>query len=172
MKQLTILRACIRIGIAIVIVGVLFSILHYPAWYEIVIVGSSMIFIAYPILFFKRSDYTPLSIVKLALVESFLLRLVLRLGHLPGGEFFHYAFLVLLVVFLVMGGSKDFVQKGPKENLNFIQRNVHYFLFILIVIVVIGSLFKIMHWPGANELLTVGFLGVAVLIISSIRRPF
>lgn len=172
MKQLAVLRACIRIGIAIVIIGILFRLIHLPAWYEIVIVGSSMIFIAYPIQFFKRNDYSPLSMVKLALVESFLLRLVFRLGHLPGGDFFNYAFLVLLVAFLIMGGSQDFIQKEPKENLNFIHRNVHYFLFILIVIVVIGSLLKIMHWPGANELLIVGFCGTAVLVIHSIRRLF
>lgn len=39
-------------------------------------------------------------------------------------------------------------------------------LFLLgIVITIIGSLFKIMHWPGASIILIVGMLSEAIAII-------
>lgn len=42
-------------------------------------------------------------------------------------------------------------------------------LFLLgMVITIIGSLFKIMHWPGANFMLTIGMLTEAIAIITLI----
>ena len=42
-------------------------------------------------------------------------------------------------------------------------------LFLLgMAITIIGSLFKIMHWPGANIMLTVGMLTEAIAIITLI----
>jgi hypothetical protein len=33
---------------------------------------------------------------------------------------------------------------------------------------VLGSLFKIMHWPGAAPLLTLGLVGIALIFIPSV----
>ncbi len=48
------------------------------------------------------------------------------------------------------------------------------FFTLGIAITIIGALFKIMHWPGANALLTTGLLAEAValiiLIISIAKR--
>ena len=42
-------------------------------------------------------------------------------------------------------------------------------LFLLgMAITIIGSLFKIMHWPGAGLMLTVGMLTEAIAIITLI----
>ncbi len=42
-------------------------------------------------------------------------------------------------------------------------------LFLLgMAITIIGSLFKIMHWPGAGIMLTVGMLTEAIAIITLI----
>ena len=39
-------------------------------------------------------------------------------------------------------------------------------LFLLgIVITIIGSLFKLMHWPGASIILVIGMLSEAIAII-------
>ena len=39
-------------------------------------------------------------------------------------------------------------------------------------VVIVGSLFKILHWPGANEMLTVGLLTEAVIFaISAFEKP-
>jgi uncharacterized membrane protein YoaK (UPF0700 family) len=48
------------------------------------------------------------------------------------------------------------------------------FFTLGIAITIIGALFKIMHWPGANVLLTTGLLSEAaaliILIISIAKR--
>jgi hypothetical protein len=42
-------------------------------------------------------------------------------------------------------------------------------LFLLVMIItIIGALFKLMHWPGANFLLIIGMLTEAIAIITLI----
>jgi hypothetical protein len=42
-------------------------------------------------------------------------------------------------------------------------------LFLLgMVITIIGALFKLMHWPGANFMLIIGMLSEAIAIITLI----
>ena len=49
------------------------------------------------------------------------------------------------------------------------QNTVPLVLFLLgMAITIIGSLFKIMHWPGAGIMLTVGMLTEAIAIITLI----
>ena len=49
------------------------------------------------------------------------------------------------------------------------QYTVPLVLFLLgMAITIIGSLFKIMHWPGANFMLTIGMLTEAIAIITLI----
>jgi hypothetical protein len=35
---------------------------------------------------------------------------------------------------------------------------------------VLGSLFKLMHWPGAGPLLTFGLVGIALIFIPSVTK--
>lgn len=49
------------------------------------------------------------------------------------------------------------------------QYTVPLVLFLLgMAITIIGALFKIMHWPGANIMLTFGMLTEAIAIITLI----
>jgi len=49
------------------------------------------------------------------------------------------------------------------------QYTIPLVLFLLgMVITIIGSLFKLMHWPGAGIMLTVGMLTEAIAIITLI----
>ena len=49
------------------------------------------------------------------------------------------------------------------------QYTVPLVLFLLgMAITIIGSLFKIMHWPGANFMLTIGMITEAIAIITLI----
>ena len=46
-------------------------------------------------------------------------------------------------------------------------------LFLLgMAITIIGALFKLMHWPGANIMLTIGMLAEATALISLIVIVF
>lgn len=49
------------------------------------------------------------------------------------------------------------------------QYSIPLSLFLLgMAITIIGALFKIMHWPGANIILTIGMLTEAIAIITLI----
>jgi hypothetical protein len=51
-------------------------------------------------------------------------------------------------------------------------------IIIMFVIAIIGALFKIMHWPGANEMLLLSFFGALIvlgltlydMVVSPIRK--
>jgi len=42
------------------------------------------------------------------------------------------------------------------------------FFFLGMAITIIGALFKIMHWPGANFMLTIGMITEAIALITLI----
>ncbi|MQP53522.1 MULTISPECIES: hypothetical protein [unclassified Flavobacterium] len=49
------------------------------------------------------------------------------------------------------------------------QYTVPFVLFLLgMAITIIGALFKLMHWPGANFMLIIGMIAEAIAIISLI----
>ncbi|TDR25541.1 GldL-related protein [Flavobacterium cheniae] len=49
------------------------------------------------------------------------------------------------------------------------QYTIPLVLFLLgMAITIIGALFKIMHWPGANFMLTIGMLTEAIALITLI----
>ncbi|MEL1248289.1 GldL-related protein [Flavobacterium helocola] len=49
------------------------------------------------------------------------------------------------------------------------QYTVPLVLFLLgMAITIIGALFKIMHWPGANFMLTIGMITEAIALITLI----
>lgn len=49
------------------------------------------------------------------------------------------------------------------------QYTIPLVLFLLgMVITIVGALFKLMHWPGANIMLTIGMITEAIALISLI----
>lgn len=53
------------------------------------------------------------------------------------------------------------------------QYTIPLVLFLLgMVITIVGALFKLMHWPGANIMLTIGMLAEVTALISLIVIVF
>ena len=53
------------------------------------------------------------------------------------------------------------------------QYTIPLVLFLLgMVITIVGALFKLMHWPGANIMLTIGMLAEATALMSLIVIVF
>ena len=53
------------------------------------------------------------------------------------------------------------------------QYTIPLVLFLLgMVITIVGALFKLMHWPGANIMLTIGMLDESTALISLIVIVF
>ncbi len=53
------------------------------------------------------------------------------------------------------------------------QYTIPLVLFLLgMVITIVGALFKLMHWPGSNIMLTIGMLAEATALISLIVIVF
>ena len=53
------------------------------------------------------------------------------------------------------------------------QYTIPLVLFLLgMVITIVGALFKLMHWPGANIMLTIGMITEAIALISLIVIVF
>jgi len=45
-----------------------------------------------------------------------------------------------------------------------------FFFFVGLLINIVGALFKIRHWPGADQILTLGSIAQAAAIISAIIK--
>lgn len=171
MNTLAVLRGIIRIGIAVIILGILFRMMRWIGGIELLIIGSISVFLAYGIRFFLQTNRSALAIIQWTLIEMVLLRIILLYLNLPGQIIANYSMLVLFVAWLIMGGPAAIYRRKSSGKTSFIHRYFFWFIFLFFLLILIGSLFKIMHWSSADTLLIVGMSGLALLfLLNSIRQ--
>lgn len=98
----------------------------------------------------------------LGLIASivFFLGNVFKIQHWPGAAFLMVTGACIGIVFIIMFLSSETANlKGGKEKNNAIVGG------ITMIVVLIGFMFKIQHWPGANIMV---YLGHALLLIYGI----
>ena len=86
---------------------------------------------------------------------------VFKIMHWPGaGIGFVLGFFLLCVVFFPLALYTNFKFSGKKQNLL-----LHITVFLGGLMFMTGVLFKIMHWPGAGNLLFVGYIALLLLFM-------
>jgi len=169
-------RFFLRLSISVAILGILFKVLHWMYAGPILIAGCIGIGLFYSLRFYQKKPKEILDYSRLALVISFLFHYVIRVFHLPYGyifrTLFQLSFVLLLILYIrdvlfVKPKSEDY--NSPQEVEKAKTKALSYLLYGIATIgVVLGSLFKILHWEfgfiNGNIVLTIGLLAAAVSV--------
>ena len=89
-----------NVGIAVVIVGAMFKIMHWPYSKIIIAIGYLLIIMCYLIYIIRLSKYNWLSILKLLFIIFFLSAKYFGLNHWPGGDALSIISIVILGILL------------------------------------------------------------------------
>jgi len=167
--QHKILRAPLRMCISILFIGIMFKIMHWPFANILIIAPIVIIAILYPFRFAYKKQKLPIDFVKLFLVLFWALNAIFTLLHWPYAMVFRTIAFVLLMTWLTFEGLnyfdinlKDSSEKNRSKFFSIV-------LFILAAFfIMIGSAFKMMHWPGTGLFMIFGFIFAVVWVIKDL----
>jgi len=145
-----------RLSIAIVLLGALLKIMHWPYAAMALTVGTFGVIFFYTLRFILKSDKKLIDVVKFIFILSWACRPILEFPKHPELTLWVQRILGLLLinssVYILLLKPSTFIP-NPKKN-KFSQA-----LFATCgMTILLGSLFKIMHWPLAGVLLSIGFV--------------
>lgn len=160
-EQVKILRAPLRISIAVLIVGVMFKIMHWPFGAWIIVFGFSLIAVLYPFRFMNKKSKVLLDYARLLFVICWAVYGIFAALHLPYKIIFDVLRSISFVFWIIMEGINYFSKVKEKKSgtINIIS---YIIIAISAALVLVGALFKIMHWPGAGPMLVVGLSLVVI----------
>ncbi|NOQ72204.1 MAG: hypothetical protein GQ574_09400 [Crocinitomix sp.] len=163
-------KAPIFIGTAVLIVGILFKIMRWPYADLLLLIGACGILFFYFLRFFSKTEKVKLDYAKLAVVIFFCIRYVVYVFDLPGRAIASSAFLISLGVFVsLLIGVPFFQDKTNEEESSQSQSTIIIIKNVVVILgifaIVLGSVFRIMHWPGAGLLLSLGLAITAAWVI-------
>ena len=144
------------IGIAILIFGTLFKVLHWPGANIMILTGGLLAALAAIAVLITKPGPKPASAVLRTVIGALLIAFLLfKLFHLPFADAWVLAAVVSTVGLL-------FVERDSPRMQQVLSLRFSALLLIGIALVVGGTIFKVMHWPGANMQLLLGMTGCAV----------
>ncbi|HCS20598.1 MAG TPA: hypothetical protein DIW47_08560 [Bacteroidetes bacterium] len=135
--------------------------MHWPYLLPFPLVGFGLIGVGYLLRFYLKHEKSALDFIKLGLVEFWVLHGVFGYMDCPGYRFMFYSAIVFLVAWLIMGGPKSYLESQNIEKDSFLYKWSIPVLVLLSLLVGIGALFKIMHWPLGDTLTNIGMFGTA-----------
>jgi hypothetical protein len=147
-------KFAVRISIGFLIIGVMFKIMHWPGA-NIITIGS-LISIGFfsAVGFAAKKPKVTLDYIRLMLAESFVINAIFTWLHWSY-KAIPWTFLFISFILWIWYDGFAFSQnKTPKEKIPDV------LLIVGGILVVIGVIFKVMHWPGAGMMLVIGFIGV------------
>lgn len=144
----------IRIGATVIIISALMKILHLPGANLVLILGCSLVVFLQLFHFIRLKEKRLEDALISAVVISFVTYLMMKMLHWPYSiipfSLGAVSFLLYLIMLMVQSGKaeKTTAKPGPK-----------YTVFIYpigFMFIIVGSLLKILHWPGAHITLLLG----------------
>lgn len=166
MKLKTILQIVIAVGLALVLVGNLFRIMHWPYSAYMLLSGYILISLSYPKMLLHKENRTYIDILKgLGILIWGAFNLIYFVYFPENRTLFNALSKIGLLIFIgayIYGGLVS--EKDEASTLNKIKN----FLFIVGgTVVATGMFFKFMHWPGAGITLISGmFVCAGAFIIT------
>jgi hypothetical protein len=144
------------IGIAVLIFGTLFKVLHWPGANIMILTGGVVAALAAIAVLITKPGPKPASAVLRTVTGALLIAFLLfKLFHLPFADAWVLAAVVSTVGLL-------FAERDSPSMQRVLALRFSALLLVAIALVVGGSIFKVMHWPGANIQLLLGMTGCAV----------
>lgn len=144
------------LGIAVLIFGTLFKVLHWPGANIMILTGGVVAALAAIAVLVIKPGPKPASAVLRTLTGALIITFLLfKLFHLPFADAWVLAAMVSTVGLL-------FVERDRPQIQRVLALRFSALLIMAVALVVVGTVFKVMHWPGANMQLLLGMTGCAV----------
>ena len=156
----------IRIALAFLIIGILFEIQHWPFSNQIILISGIVISILYTIRFFLKKNKVVLDYVKLPLVMLWVSTYMVKTLHLLNIHYLFNIVLFALFVYWFINEGSSYFSNNRKLKKGKLLKVIYYLLSIItFLLILFGALFKIQHWPYGSEIITLGLLSLAIIII-------
>lgn len=160
--RINIYNGVIGIAIGLFIIGTIFKAMHWPNGNDLIIIALAAIVNVYFLKFWFKKDKQPLDYAKVALIGLGCLTIIFGILHWPGKILLQLLTGFTFIAFVFLGGSRSLfgitVLEGKNPRFNFSS----YLISIAGILIIIGALFKIMHWPFGTYMLLAG-LGLGII---------
>lgn len=166
MKLKRIDKALGRIAISVIIIGALFKIMHWNEANIILIIGFSVLAFSaiLTLVLGERKLYNWLKAIAIILYGG---QAIFRINHYPYGMLLAYAFWISLILYLITWFNKD--DEGEIVGVFSPSKLKKNWLAILTVLLIcLGGILKIMHWPHAKIILLFGMTAAVVWAIKDL----
>ena len=160
--QKKILTYPLKVAIAIFLLGTLFKIMHWPGVASLLIMGAGLVIVLYTIRFIVKKEKNIMDLVKFFCVLAATYFYLAKDFHWPSLNYGIYIIDVMGVFWLYEEWGNIF-NKGKKGFTNAFYAGV---IGVSILLICIGNIFKIMHWPYAYHLIIFGFLGMIIWLLA------
>jgi len=151
-KRLTV---SLRVAIAVLVLGIVFKLQHWPMAMVLVIIGAMAIVLLYPFRYAAKPRKAFLDHVKLGLAITWPSSMVLQLMHWPYANVLGLLASAFGLVWITQAGIAEFWTDEQRRTPT--AGSVALFTAGL-ALVIAGTLFRIQHWPFATFLLIAGLV--------------
>lgn len=191
-------KSMYAIGVALVILGALFKIQHWPGSYQMLVIGivSTLMSYVFQLIYSKKIGH---EWILLLLIGVYLLKQTPWAAGIMNKTYWNYLF-----VFLALGYAAFYfygrifseqqrtdqearedqlldldaheVEEEEEIQLETTQQKAfrsyaEYLFKIGAFLVLVGALFKVQHWPFASIFLIVGMTTTALYYVLSLKKP-
>ncbi len=167
-RRKKILKAPLRIAVAVLLLGMLARIVQWPYAKVIVITGFVSIVLFYCLRFWKKSEKQFLDYVKLILVVFWSTNGVFRMLDLPYTLLFQIVTGISFIVWFIMEGTAYFMDEDRHTKNSPLQIWWNIAMVFGTLSIIMGGLMKVLHWQFANVLLVSGIVIVALYILKDL----
>ncbi|MGB5820513.1 MAG: hypothetical protein WBG90_13595 [Saonia sp.] len=164
MADRKILKIPLRIGIAVLLLGIFVKIQHWSSYANTIIISALIaISVLYSIRFWKKPKKLFLDYIKLILVVFWSINVIVSVLHWPYESVLEAITFVAFLIWTVLEGTAYFSKGESKVSLDQILWNGIMVIGSLAIIA--GIICKILHWSYSTPLLILGFFLIAVYIL-------
>ncbi len=158
----------LRMAIAVLVLGMVFKVQHWPLAMVLVITGAAAIVLLYPFRYAAKPEKGFLDHVKLGLAITWPSSMVMQLMHWPYADVLGLLASAFGLVWITQAGIAEFWTDEQRRTPS--AGSVALFTTGL-VLVVVGTVFRIQHWPFATLLLIAGLACCGVWAVVEFLLP-
>ncbi|MBU3025713.1 hypothetical protein [Zobellia galactanivorans] len=163
-----ILKTPLRISIAVLLLGMLSRIFHWPHAPKAILVAFIAILVLYGIRFYRKHTKEFIDYVKLVMVVSWTLNGIFRVLDLPFTLLFQILIAISFITWFIMEGTAYFLDEDRRAK-NSMARVIWNFAMVIgALAIIVGSLLNILNETYAIPLMAVGIAIIVAYILKDV----
>ncbi len=163
-----ILKAPLRVSVALLLLGMIARIMEWPYAAQVVIAGFFAIGILYSIRFWNKQPKLFIDYVKLVLIVFWTANGLFRMMNFEYTLVFQIITGAAFVTWFIMEGTAYFMDDDRRAKNTSLQIWWNVAMVMGTLCIIAGSLMKILQWEYATPLLVLGIAVVAMYIVKDL----